>query len=108
MRPRLPIILIKWILDTDDRVFLDITQVEISKFNARNPLARIRVRVLEIKVIFAIFVEFGGGDVECNFNFAFVASFLDSFGKEFERFICTRNIWCKTSLISYVDSYTKN
>lgn len=101
--PGLPVILVERVLDRNNWVLLDVAQVQICKFDARNPLARIGVGVLEIEVVFAIFVELGRRDVECDLDLALVAGFLDGFLEELERFLSARNVGCETTLVTDVD-----
>jgi len=76
MRPSLPIVLLKRILNADNGVLLNIAQIQISQFDTRDPLSRVRVGILEVEVVFSIFVKFGRGNVEGNFNLAFVTGFF--------------------------------
>lgn len=84
MCPSRPVILVEGILDRDNGVLLDVTQIEISEFHAGDPLARVRVGVLEVEIIFTLLVKFGGSNVEGNFDLALKACLFDGFGEEFE------------------------
>jgi len=44
---------------------------------ASNPLGRIRIRVLEVKIVLSFLVKLGRNNVECDLDLAFIASFLD-------------------------------
>ena len=103
--PGLPVILIKGVLNGNNEIFLDITQIKVSEFNTRDPLGRVGVRVLEVQIVLAVLIKFGGSDVKGNFNFPFIAGFFDGFRQEFKRLIGTRNIGSKTTLITNIYSY---
>jgi hypothetical protein len=57
--PGLPVILVERILHRNNWVLLDVAQIEVRKLNTRDPLARVRIGVLEVKVVFAVLVELG-------------------------------------------------
>lgn len=84
MCPSLPVILVEGVLNRDNGVLLDVAQIEIGKFHARDPLARVRVGVLEVEIIFTLLVKFRGSDVEGDFDLPLVACLFDGFREEFE------------------------
>jgi hypothetical protein len=103
MRPSIPVILIERILNANNRVLLDIRKVEVSQLDTGDPLGWIRVGVLEVEIVFAVFVEFGGGNVESDFDFSFVAGFLDGFGEELEGLVGTGDVGGESTLVTDVD-----
>jgi len=76
--PCLPVILVEWVLDRDNGVLLNVTDVEVREIHASNPLGRIRIRVLEVKIVLSFLVKLGRSNVECDLDLAFIASVLDS------------------------------
>lgn len=46
--PRFPIILVEGVLDRDDRVLLNVAEIKVSEFDARDPFGRVGVGVFEI------------------------------------------------------------
>ena len=103
MAPSLPIILVEGILDGDDRVFLDVGEVEISELGARNPLLGVGVGVLEVKVVLAVPVELGRSDVKSNLDAALIACLLDGLSEKLKRLLGTRDIRRETTLITDID-----
>ena len=59
VRPRLPVILVEGVFDRDDGVLFDVTKVEVRELLSGNPLGRVGVGVLEVKIILSILVELG-------------------------------------------------
>jgi hypothetical protein len=104
VRPRLPIVLVKRILDRHDGVLLDETEVDVRELLSSDPLGRVRVGVLEVEVVLAVLVELGRGDVETDLDLAFVAGFLDRLDEEVEGFIGARDVGCESSLVTDVGS----
>ena len=100
--PGLPVVLIEGVLDGDDRVLLDETNVKVSELLAGNPLGGVRVGVLKVQVIFALFVEFGGSNIESDLDLSFISSPLDGLDEELERFLGTADVRRETSLITDV------
>lgn len=105
VRPRLPVILVEGVLNRDNRVLLDVAEVEVRKLLARDPLGGVGVRVLEVKVVLAVLVEFRRGDVESNLDLALVASLLDGLAQEFKRLLSARDVGSKATLVTNVDGY---
>ena len=101
--PSLPIILVEWILDGDDGVLLDVPEVQISELDAGEPLRRVGIGVLEVKVVLAVLVELGGGDVKGDLDLSLVTSLLDGFAKEFKRFVCAGHIGSESSFVTNID-----
>lgn len=56
--PCLPVILVEGILDGDNGVLLDEVDVEVREFSAGDPVLGVGVGVLEVKIVFAVLVEF--------------------------------------------------
>lgn len=77
VRPCLPVALVEGVLNADNRIFFDVPEVEVRKLCARDPLGRIRVRVLEVEIVLPILVELGRSNVERDFDLALVSSLLD-------------------------------
>ena len=107
MGPGIPIILVEGILDRNDRVIFNVAEVEVGKLNASDPLAWIRVGVLEVQIVFALLVKFRGSDIQSNLDLALIAGFLDSLGQEFERFFSTRNVGSEATLVTDIDGCNK-
>ena len=107
MGPGFPIILVEGVLDRNDRVFLNVTEVEVGKLNAGDPLAWIRVGVLKVQVVFAILVKFGGSDIQGNLDLSLIAGFLDSLGQKLERFVSARNVGSEATLVTNIDGCNK-
>jgi hypothetical protein len=105
--PGIPIILVEGVLDRNDRVLLNVAEVEIGKLNASDPLAWIRVGVLEIQIVFTLLVKFRGSDVQSNLDLALITGFLDSLGQELERFFSTRNVGSEATLVTDIDGCNK-
>jgi hypothetical protein len=105
--PGIPIILVEGVLDRNDRVLLNVTEVEVGKLYASDPLAWIRVGVLEVQIVFALLVKFRGSDVQSNLDLPLIARFLDSLGQELERFFSTRNVGSEATLVTDIDGCNK-
>lgn len=103
--PSFPVILIEWIFNGYNGVFLDVAEVEVGEFNTRDPLGWVGVRVLEVKIVFSLLVEFGRRDIQSDFDFTLIASLLDSLGEKFKGFVSTRNVGSKATLVTDVDGY---
>ena len=103
MSPRLPVVLVEGVLDRDDGVLLDVAEVEVRELLARDPLAGVRVGVLEVEVVLALLVELGGGNIESDLDAALVASLLDGLSQELEGLLSTGDVGGETSLITEVD-----
>lgn len=103
--PRLPVILVEGVLDGDDGVLRDVAEVEVGEFDTSDPLGRVRVGVLEVKIVLSVLVKLGGCNVKSNFDLALVSGLLDRLGKEFQRFFGTRHVGGETSLITNIHSY---
>lgn len=101
--PCLPIILVEGVLNRNNRVLLDIAEVQVGKFGTGDPLARVGVGVLEIQVVFAILVKLGGRDIKRDLDFTFIPSLLDGLRKEFQRFVGSRYVWGESSFITDID-----
>lgn len=107
VRPSIPVILVEGVLNRDDRVLLDVAQVEVGELNTRDPLGRIRVGVLEVKVVLAVLVKLGRGDVKRDLDLALVTRLLDSLGEQLKRLLRTRDIGRKPTLITNVDGFNE-
>ena len=57
--PSLPVILVEGVFDRDDGVLFDVTKVEVRELLSGNPLGRVGVGVLEVKIVLSIIVELG-------------------------------------------------
>lgn len=102
MRPSLPVILVKWILDGYDRVFLDQLKVNVCELLSGDPLCWVGVRVLEVQVILAILVKFGRRDIESDLDLALVASLLDCLHEQLKGFLSTAHVRRKSTLVAHV------
>jgi hypothetical protein len=98
--PGLPVVLIEGVLDGDNRVLGDESEVVISQFLTCNPLGGIRVGVFEVQVIFAIFVELGRGHVQSNLDLPLIAGLLDGFSEELEGLFCARHVGSEATLVT--------
>ena len=81
--PGLPVVLVERIFDGDDGIPLDEVQVQIGELGASDPLLGIRVGVLEVKVVFAILIELGRGNIESDLDLSVVTCLLDGFAEKF-------------------------
>jgi hypothetical protein len=114
--PSLPVVLGEGVLDGADVVLLGVGVVEGSELLTSEPLGGVGVGVLtvrqliyvgdathlEVKVVLALLVEFGGGNVETDLDLAGVASLLDGLGEELEGLLGTRDVGGETSLVTDV------
>lgn len=57
MGPSIPVVLREGILNEDDRIVLDVAQIEVCDLFSSNPLAGVRVRVLEVQVVLLVLEE---------------------------------------------------
>ena len=101
--PSLPIVLIEGILDRDNGVLLNVAEIEIGELGSSEPFRGVGVGVLEVKIIFSILVELGGGNIEGDFDLALITGFLDGLTEELKRLVGTRYIGGESSLITNVD-----
>ena len=95
--------LVEGVLDRDDRVILDVGEVEVGELLAREPLAGVGVGVLEVEVVLAVLVELGRSDIEGDLDAALVAGLLDGLSQELEGLLSTGDVGGETSLITDVD-----
>jgi hypothetical protein len=102
--PRLPVILVKRILNRHHRVLLHESKVDVRELLARDPLGRIRVRVLEIEVVFSVLVELRRRDVEGDADFALVAGLFDCLCEELKRLVCAGDVGRESTLVTNVSS----
>ena len=103
VRPCLPVVLVEGVLNRDDRVFLDVGEVEVGELLAREPLAGVGVGVLEVEVVLAVLVELGRGNVERDLDLALVAGLLDGLREELERLVGARDVRGEATLVTNVD-----
>ena len=75
--PTFPVILVKGIFNRDDRCIGDELLVQVSQLVRGQPFVGIGVRVLEVQVVLALFVELGGGNVHADLDLASVAGLLN-------------------------------
>merc|ERR1719411_991394 len=73
----LPVILVKGILNTDNRVVLDETLVHLEQLIRCDPVLLLSLRVLEVQVVLAVFKELAGCDVHADHDLSLVTSLLD-------------------------------
>ena len=101
-RPGLPVILVEGVFNRRDGVLLNVTLVDLSELGTRNPLAWVRVWVLEVKVVLAILVELRAGHIKRNVHAALVASHLDRVHQQVQRLISRVQVRCETALVTNV------
>ncbi len=82
MGPCLPVVLVEWVLDRDNGVLFNAADIEVRGLNTSNPLGRIRIRVLEVKIILSFLVKLRRSNVKCDLDLAFISSFLDGLREE--------------------------
>lgn len=104
VRPSLPVVLVEGVLDRGDGVLLDEAEVDVGKLLTGEPLGRVRVGVLEVKVVLAILVELGRGNVERDVNLTLVTGLLDGLGQDFESLVSGLNVGSKSTLVTDVGS----
>lgn len=120
VNPRGEVVLVEGVLDRADVVLLNVRVVEGSELLAGDPLGLVRVGVLrpsasvnigprsatrlEVKVVLAVLVELGGGNVKTNLDLAGVAGLLDGLGEEVEGLLGTRDVGSETTLVTDVGS----
>jgi hypothetical protein len=114
--PSLPIVLGEGVLDGTDVVLLAVRVVESGELLTGEPLGGVGVGVLhiscdripnrraylEVKVVLALLVEFGGSDIETDLDLSSVTGLLDGLGKELEGLLGTRDVGGETSLVTDV------
>ena len=105
MGPCLPVVLVKGILYRHDGVLLDVAAVEIGQLNPRDPFGRVRVGVLEVKIVLPLLVKLGRGDVERYLDLAFITGLLDRLCEEIECFLWAGNVRREASLVTHIASY---
>ena len=103
MSPRLPVVLVEWIFNGNNRVFLDEAQVDIGEFFASDPFGGVGVRVLEVEVVLAVLVELRRRDIESDLDLALVTRLLDSLREELKGLLSAGNVGRETTLITDVD-----
>lgn len=57
MGPSIPVVFREGILNEDDRVLLDVAQIQVCELFSSNLLAGVRVRVLEVQVVLLVLEE---------------------------------------------------
>merc|ERR1719282_1665852 len=104
VRPGLPVLLSEWVLNGDDGVLGSQVLVLLSELLVGDPLALVRVRVLEVEVVLLLLglVKFGRGNVHGNVHLASVASLLNGLGDQAESLIGSLDVWCDTALVTDV------
>jgi len=105
VRPSLPVVLVEGILDGDDGILLDIADVKVGELDAGEPLRGIGVGVFEVKVVFPILVELGGGNIESNLDLALIPGFFNGLTEELKRLFCSRHVGGESSLVANIDSW---
>merc|ERR1719411_833419 len=78
----LPVILVKGVLDGEDRVVLDEALVHLGQLVAGDPVLRLALGVLEVEVVLAVLAELARSDVHSNEDLAFISGNLDGLNKE--------------------------
>jgi hypothetical protein len=114
--PSLPIVLGEGVLNGTDVVLLAVAVVESGELLTSEPLGWVGFRVLsvswnsnpdflaylEVKIVLALLVELGGGDVKTDLDLTIVAGLLDGLGKELEGLLGTGDVRSETSLVTDV------
>ena len=103
-RPGFPVVLVEWVLNRRDRVLLEVALVDVGELSTRDPLAWVRVGVLEVQVVLALLVEFRAGDVKRDVHAALVASHLDSIDQQVKRLVSRLEVRSKATLVTDVGS----
>lgn len=101
--PGVKVVLLEGVLDGADVVLLAVRVVEVTKLLASEVLGGVRVGVLEVKVVLAVLVELGRGNVKTNLDLASVAGSLDGLGEELESLLGTRDVRSEATLVTDVD-----
>jgi hypothetical protein len=106
VRPCLPVVLSKGVLDADNWVLLSKLLVLVCKLFVGDPLGWVTFWVLEVQVVLLsiLLVELARGNVHGNVHLSGVASRLDGLGDEFKSLLGSLNIWCNTTFITNVAS----
>ncbi len=81
----------------------NVADVEVRELNTSNPLGRIRIRVLEVKIVLSFLVKLGRSNVKCDLDLAFIASFLDGLREELWCFLRAGDVWREASPITHAD-----
>jgi hypothetical protein len=114
--PSLPIVLGEGVLDGTNVVLLAVGVVKSGELLTSEPLGGVGVGVLlvsydpgsaqtaylEVKVVLALLVELGGGDIKTDLDLSGVTGLLDGLGKELEGFLGTRDVRGETSFVTDV------
>ena len=100
--PCLPIILSKWILDTDNGVLLGEGLVLLGQLLISDPFGWVTVWVLEVKVVLLhiLLVELAGSNIHGDVDLASISGRLNSLGDKLESFLGSLDIWCNTTLVT--------
>ena len=98
--PRLPVVLVEGVLNGADVVLLHVAVVDSGELLTGEPLGLVRVGVLEVKVVLAVLVELGRGNVETDLDLASVASLLDSLSEEVKGVLGTGDVGGESTLVT--------
>ena len=104
VRPGLPVILGEWVLDGDNWVLGGQIGVHLGELLVGDPLALVRLWVLEVQVVLLLvdLVELGRGDIHGDVHASLVAGSLDGIGDELKSLLSGLNIWSDTTLVTDV------
>ena len=100
--PSLPVVLSEGVLDGDNGVLLGEVRVQSSELLVGDPLGRVAVGVLEVKIVLLLLdlVEFAGGNVHGDLDLASVTDLLDGIGDEVKSLDGSLDIGSNTTLVT--------
>mmetsp|Transcript_10119 Transcript_10119/g.22549 ORF Transcript_10119/g.22549 Transcript_10119/m.22549 type:complete len:445 (-) Transcript_10119:32-1366(-) len=98
----LPVILVEGILDGHNGEVLSEALVHLDELLAGEDHGGVRGRVLEVKVVLAILVELGSGNVHADLDLARVAGLLDGLDEELEAFVVGLDGGREAALVAHV------
>lgn len=100
--PGLPVILSEGVLDRDDRVLGGQGLVKVGELLVGEPLALVRVGVLEVQVVLLLvgLVELAGSNVHGDLHLASIAGLLDGLGDQVKSLLRGLDIGSNTTLVS--------
>lgn len=113
---RVKVILVKGILNRHDwgikeldkhthtRILFDKAAVEVGKLGAREPGLWLAVGILEIKIILALLVKLGSGNVHANLDLVSVPGRSNSRDQKIQALTVVLDVWGKSAFVTDVCS----
>lgn len=99
-RPGIPVILVKGVLNGNNGVLLDPASVKISQLFRLQPQTFVRVGVLKVEIVLALFEKLRGSHVHADFNLSSVTGQFNRLLDQLECLLIFKNVGRKSSLVA--------